>query len=84
MERDTFHVSYLSDKIPGAVFHGQAAKTVAYLRVSTAQQDVRTQRLAILDAIAQSCNTTAQTPNISGVKMARRLHHRSGIHMETV
>ena len=66
MEHDAFHVSYLSDKIPEAVFHGQAVKTVAYLRVSTAQQDVRTQRLAILDAIAQSCNTTAQTPNISG------------------
>ena len=39
MERDAFHVSYLSDKIPEAVFHGQAVKTVAYLRVSTAQQD---------------------------------------------
>ena len=31
------------------VFHGQAVKTVAYLRVSTAQQDVRSQRLAILE-----------------------------------
>ena len=30
-------------------FHGQAVKTVAYLRVSTAQQDVRSQRLAILE-----------------------------------
>ena len=49
MERDAFHVSYLSDEIPGAVFHGQAVKTVAYLRVSTAQQDVRSQRLAILE-----------------------------------
>ena len=49
MERDEFHVSYLSDKIPEAVFHGQAVKTVAYLRVSTAQQDVRSQRLAILE-----------------------------------
>ncbi len=49
MERDAFHVSYLSDKIPEAVFHGQAVKTVAYLRVSTAQQDVRSQRLAILE-----------------------------------
>ena len=48
MECDAFHVSYLSDKIPEAVFHGQAVKTVAYLRVSTAQQDVRSQRLAIL------------------------------------
>ena len=44
MECDAFHVSYLSDKIPKAVFHGQAVKTVAYLRVSTAQQDVRSQR----------------------------------------
>ena len=49
MERDAFHVSYLSDKIPEAVFHGQAMKTVAYLRVSTAQQDVGSQRLAILE-----------------------------------
>ena len=49
MERDAFHVSYLSDKIPEVVFHGQAVKTVAYLRVSTAQQDVRSQRLAILE-----------------------------------
>ena len=32
-----FHVPYLSDKIPEAVFHGQAVRTVAYLRVSTAQ-----------------------------------------------
>ena len=49
MERDIFHVSYLSDKIPEALFHGQVVKTVAYLRVSTAQQDVRSQRLAILE-----------------------------------
>ena len=49
MERDAFYVPYLSDKIPEAVFHGQAVKTVAYLRVSTAQQDVRRQRLAILE-----------------------------------
>ena len=48
MERDAFHVAYLSDKIPEAVFHGQAVKTVAYLRVSTAQQDLRSQPLAIL------------------------------------
>ena len=34
VERDAFHVSYLSDKIPEAVFHGQAVRTVAYLRVS--------------------------------------------------
>ena len=50
MERnDTFHVSYLSDKIPEAVFHGQPVKSIAYLRVSTAQQDVGSQRLAILE-----------------------------------
>ena len=49
MEHDRFHVPYLSDKIPEAVFHGQAVKTVAYLRVATAQQDVRSQRLAILE-----------------------------------
>ena len=49
MECNAFHVSYLSDKIPEAVFHGQAVKTVAYLRVSAAQQDVRRQRMAILE-----------------------------------
>ena len=49
MERNAFPVPYLSDKIPEAVFHGQAVKTVAYLRVSTAQQDVRSQCLAILE-----------------------------------
>ena len=48
-ERDAFHVSYVSDQIPEAVFHGQVVKAVAYLRVSTAQQDVRSQRLAILE-----------------------------------
>ena len=47
-ERNAFHGSYLSDKIPEAVFHGQAVKTVAYLRVSSAQQDLRSQCLAIL------------------------------------
>ena len=46
MEHDRFHVPYLSDKIPKSVFHGQAVRTVAYLRVSTAQQDVCSQRLA--------------------------------------
>ena len=35
MERNAFHVSYLLDKTPETVFHGQAVKTVAYLRVST-------------------------------------------------
>ena len=54
MEHDAFHVPYLSDTIPEAAFHGQAVKTVAYLRVSTAQQDLRSQRLAILDALAKA------------------------------
>ena len=49
MEHDAFHVAYLSDKIPEDEFHGQAVKTVAYLRVSTAQQDVGSQRLTILE-----------------------------------
>ena len=48
MERDAFHVAYLSDKIPEVVFHSQSVKTVAYLRVSAAQLDVHSQRLAIL------------------------------------
>ena len=30
MERDAFDIPYLSYKIPEAVFHGQAVKTVAY------------------------------------------------------
>ena len=51
MERDTFHVPYLSDKTPEPVFRGQAVKTVAYLRVSTAQQDVRSQRPAISEYV---------------------------------
>ena len=38
MEHDAFHVPYLSDTTPEAAFHGQAVKTVAYLRVSTTQQ----------------------------------------------
>ena len=49
MERNEFHVPYLLDKIPKAAFHGQAVKTVAYLRISTPQQDVCSQRLAILE-----------------------------------
>ena len=46
MECDAFHVPYLLCKIPEAVLHGQAVKTVASLRVSTPQQDVHSQRLA--------------------------------------
>ena len=49
MEHDAFHAPYLSDTMPEAAFHRQAVKTVAYLRVSTAQQDRRSQRLAILE-----------------------------------
>ena len=49
MEHDRFYVPYVLDKIPEDAFHGQVVKTVAYLRVSTASQDVRSQRLAILE-----------------------------------
>ena len=49
MEHDRFYLPYLSDKIPEDAFHGQSVRTVAYLRVSTAQQDLRSQRLALLE-----------------------------------
>ena len=49
LEQNAFHVPYLSDKTPEAAFHGQAVKIVASRRVSTAPQDVRSQRLAILE-----------------------------------
>ena len=62
MERDAFHVSYLSDKIPEAVFHGQAVKTVAYLRVSTAQQDLRSQ---IIFSVINLCISFKLTATIS-------------------
>ena len=44
MERDAFPVPYLLDKIHEDAFHGQAVKTVAYLRVSAAhpQESVHT------------------------------------------
>ena len=48
-ERHSFLVPYLSNKIQESIFPRQPVKTVAYLRVSTAQQDVRSQRLAILE-----------------------------------
>ena len=38
MEHHAFHVPYLLDTTPEAAFHGQAVKTVVYLRVSTTQQ----------------------------------------------
>jgi len=45
-----FRERHPSDTIPESAFHGQGAvKTVAYLRVSTPQQDLRSQRLAILE-----------------------------------
>ena len=49
IECHAFHDPYISDKISETAFHSQVVKTVAYLRVSTAQQDVRSQRLAILE-----------------------------------
>ena len=30
MEHDAFHIPYLSDNTPEAVFHGQAVRTIAY------------------------------------------------------
>ena len=48
-EHDAFHVPHLSDTIREAALHGQAVKTVAYLRVSTPQQDASSQRLAIVE-----------------------------------
>ena len=49
MESDNFHGRLPSHKIPETGFHQQTVKTVAYLRVSTAQQDAGSQRLAILE-----------------------------------
>ena len=49
MESDNFHGRLPSNKIPETGFHQQTVKTVAYLRVSTAQQDAGSQRLAILE-----------------------------------
>ena len=49
MESDHFHGRLPSNKIPETGFHQQTVKTVAYLRVSTAQQDAGSQRLAILE-----------------------------------
>ena len=53
MEHDVFHALLPSATIAAAAFRGQAVRTVAYLRVSTAQQDVRSQRLAILEYARQ-------------------------------
>ena len=53
MERDAFHVSYLSDKILEAAFHGQAVKTVAYFRVSTAQLSVSKTAIAKLTGVSR-------------------------------
>ena len=53
IERDAFHVSYLSDKIPEALFHGQAVKTVAYLRVSTVQMGVSKTAIAKLTGVSR-------------------------------
>ena len=49
LESDNFYVRLPSNKIPEIGFHRQAVKTVAYLRVPTAQQDAGSQRLAILE-----------------------------------
>ena len=49
LEGDNFHVRIPSNKIPRSELLRQTMKTVAYLRVSTAQQDAGSQRLAILE-----------------------------------
>ena len=49
LESDSFHVRLPSNKVPKTEFHRQAVKTVAYLRVSTAQQDAGSQRLSVLE-----------------------------------
>ena len=54
MERDAFHVPYLPDKIPKAAFHGQAVKTVAYLRVSTVQRGVSKTAIAKLTGVSRT------------------------------
>ena len=54
MERNAFHISYLSDKIPEAVFHGQAVRTVAYLRVSTTQQGLSKTAIAKLTGVSRT------------------------------
>ncbi len=54
MERNAFHISYLSDKIPEAVFHGQAVRTVAYLRVSTTQQGLSKTAIAKLTGVSRA------------------------------
>ena len=69
MEGDVFHVPYLSDKIPEAVFHGQAVKTVADLRVSTAQQDVRSQHLAILVEKTRCCLVPEESMTFLGYRI---------------
>ena len=48
-ESDDFHIQFTSNRIPKIGFLQQTMKTVAYLRVSTPQQDVHSQRLGILE-----------------------------------
>ena len=57
MKCNGFHGLYLSDQIPEAAFHGQAVKTVAYLRVSTAQQGVSKTAIAKLTAMSVLLST---------------------------
>ncbi len=62
MECDVFHATYLLDTILETVFHGQTVKTVAYLRVSSEQQDLRRQRLAILSRSAAAAAWPGKRP----------------------
>ena len=54
MECDVFHVSYLSDKIPEAIFYGQAVKTVAYLKVSAVQLGLSKTAIAKLTGVSRT------------------------------
>ena len=54
MERDAFHGPYLSYKTSEIVFYSQAVKTVAHLRVSTAQLDLSKAAIAKLTGVSRT------------------------------
>ena len=63
-EQDAFHGPYLSAKIPEAAFHGQAVKTVASLRVSTAHRTCA--------ASASPSSSTHATTTSASTRSSRR------------
>ena len=54
MEYNEFHGPYLSYKISETVFYSQAVKTVAHLRVSTAQLDLSKAAIAKLTGVSRT------------------------------